>query len=355
MKKNLICLGILVAGLSFQSSSFAQGTELPNIKILATGGTIAGAGQSATGSAYTSGQVGIDALINAVPEMAKIADISGEQVANIGSQDMNDQVWLTLAKRVNELLAKDDVDGIVITHGTDTMEETAYFLNLTVKSDKPVVLVGAMRPSTAMSADGPVNLYNAVITAADTDSKGRGVLMAMNDVILDARDVTKTSTTAVDTFKSPNFGELGYIHNGDAVYQRSPERHNTKDSKFDISKVKALPKVGIVYNYSNASDLPVKALIDAKFDGIVSAGVGNGNIYKGIFEQLAKASKDGIMVVRSSRVPTGATTLAAEIDDSKYGFVASGTLNPQKARILLMLSLTQTNNYRDVQKMFQYY
>lgn len=209
MKKNLLCLGMLVSGLTFQSSAFAQGTELPNIKILATGGTIAGSGQSATGSTYTSGQVGIDTLINAVPEITKIADVSGEQVANIGSQDMNDQVWLTLAKRVNELLAKDNVDGIVITHGTDTMEETAYFLNLTVKSDKPVVLVGAMRPSTAMSADGPVNLYNAVITAADSDSKGRGVLMAMNDVILDARDVTKTNTTAVDTFKSPNFGELG--------------------------------------------------------------------------------------------------------------------------------------------------
>nr|WP_305465517.1 L-asparaginase 2 [Photobacterium leiognathi] len=297
----------------------------------------------------------IDTLINAVPEITQIADVSGEQVANIGSQDMNDQVWLTLAKRVNELLAKDNVDGIVITHGTDTMEETAYFLNLTVKSDKPVVLVGAMRPSTAMSADGPVNLYNAVITAADSDSKGRGVLMAMNDVILDARDVTKTNTTAVDTFKSPNFGELGYIHNGDAIYQRSPECHNTSDSKFDISKINNLPKVGIVYNYSNTSDLPVKALIDAKFDGIVSAGVGNGNIYKGIFDQLVKASKGGIMVVRSSRVPTGATTLAAEVDDSKYGFVASGTLNPQKARILLMLSLTQTHDYKDVQKMFQYY
>ncbi|WP_420744896.1 L-asparaginase 2 [Photobacterium damselae] len=354
MKKNPIRLGMLAAGLCFSSFSFAA-TALPNIKILATGGTIAGAGQSATESNYTAGKVGVDALIAAVPDMTKIADISGEQVVSIGSQDMNDEVWLKLAKRVNELLAQDDVDGIVITHGTDTMEETAYFLDLTVKSKKPVVLVGAMRPSTAMSADGPVNLYNAVVAATDEDSKGRGVLVTMNDTIFDARDVTKTNTTSVNTFQSPNFGPLGYIHNSDAKYQRSPERKHTTETVFDVSKLTSLPKVGIVYNYANASDLPVKALIDAKFDGIVSAGVGNGNLYHTVFDQLEKASKDGIMVVRSSRTPTGSTTLDAEIDDAKYGFVASGTLNPQKARILLMLSLTQTKDYKDVQKMFQYY
>ncbi|WIG82817.1 L-asparaginase 2 [Photobacterium damselae] len=354
MKKNPIRLGMLAAGLCFSSFSFAA-TDLPNIKILATGGTIAGAGQSATESNYTAGKVGVDALIAAVPDMTKIADISGEQVVSIGSQDMNDEVWLKLAKRVNELLAQDDVDGIVITHGTDTMEETAYFLDLTVKSKNPVVLVGAMRPSTAMSADGPVNLYNAVVAATDEDSKGRGVLVTMNDTIFDARDVTKTNTTSVNTFQSPNFGPLGYIHNSDAKYQRSPERKHTTETVFDVSKLTSLPKVGIVYNYANASDLPVKALIDAKFDGIVSAGVGNGNLYHTVFDQLEKASKDGIMVVRSSRTPTGSTTLDAEIDDAKYGFVASGTLNPQKARILLMLSLTQTKDYKDVQKMFQYY
>ncbi|HIF9230026.1 TPA: L-asparaginase 2 [Photobacterium damselae] len=354
MKKNPIRLGMLAAGLCFSSFSFAA-TDLPNIKILATGGTIAGAGQSATESNYTAGKVGVDALIAAVPDMTKIADISGEQVVSIGSQDMNDEVWLKLAKRVNELLAQDDVDGIVITHGTDTMEETAYFLDLTVKSKKPVVLVGAMRPSTAMSADGPVNLYNAVVAATDEDSKGRGVLVTMNDTIFDARDVTKTNTTSVNTFQSPNFGPLGYIHNSDAKYQRSPERKHTTETVFDVSKLTSLPKVGIVYNYANASALPVKALIDAKFDGIVSAGVGNGNLYHTVFDQLEKASKDGIMVVRSSRTPTGSTTLDAEIDDAKYGFVASGTLNPQKARILLMLSLTQTKDYKDVQKMFQYY
>ncbi len=354
MKNNYIRLSMAVAGLCFSSLSFAS-ADLPNIKILATGGTIAGAGDAATQSSYTSGQVGVDQLVAAVPEIKNLADVSGEQVVNIGSQDMNNEVWLKLAKRVNELLAQEDVDGVVITHGTDTMEETAYFLNLTVKSDKPVVLVGSMRPSTAKSADGPMNLYNAVVTATDEDTRGRGVVVAMNDTVFGARDVTKTNTTSVQTFQSPNFGPLGYIHNSDVKYQRSPERHHTSKTVFDVSKLKTLPKVGIVYNYANASDLPVKAFVDAKYDGIVSAGVGNGNMYHTVFDALTQASKDGTIVVRSSRTPTGSTTLHAEVDDDKYGFVASGELNPQKARILLMLSLTQTENYKDIQKMFQYY
>ncbi|MBM0418612.1 L-asparaginase 2 [Aeromonas veronii] len=338
-----------VVGLTLTPMAMA----LPNVHILATGGTIAGAGQSATQSNYEAGKVAIETLIAAVPEMKNVADVQGEQVVKIGSQDMNDEVWLKLAKRVNELLAKDDVDGIVITHGTDTMEETAYFLNLTVKSDKPVVLVGAMRPSTAMSADGPLNLYNAVVTASDPASKGRGVMVAMNDTVLDARDVTKTNTTGVQTFTSPNFGPLGYIHNGKIDYQRSPARLYTSKTPFDVSKLDKLPQVGIVYSYANATDLPAKAMVDAKFDGIVSAGVGNGNLYHTLFDTLAKASKDGIRVVRSARVPTGATTLDAEIDDAKYGFVASGTLNPQKARVLLMLSLTQSKDPAQIQRWFQ--
>ena len=354
MKKKRICLSISLIILCFSTQLLAA-PDLPNIKILATGGTIAGSGQSATESNYTSGKVGVNELISAVPEITKLANVSGEQVVKIGSQDMNNEVWLTLAKRVSTLLSRDDVDGIVITHGTDTMEETAYFLNLTIKSDKPVVLVGAMRPSTAMSADGSMNLYNAVVTAADKDSNNRGVLVAMNDGIYGARDVTKTNTTDVSTFKSPNFGPLGFIHNSDATYQRSPERKHTTKTIFDVSALDTLPKVGIIYNYSNASDLPVKALIKGKFDGIVSAGVGNGNIYSSLFEQLIKASDEGILIVRSSRVPTGSTTLDAEIDDDKYHFVASGTLNPQKARILLMLSLTKTNDYQEIQKIFQTY
>lgn len=234
-------------------SAAVMAADKPNVMILATGGTIAGTGATSTTTVgYTAAKVGVERLIEAVPELKNVANVKGEQVFQIASENMTNDHWLKLSKRVNELLAQRDVDGIVITHGTDTMEETAYFLNLTVKSDKPVVLVGAMRPSTTMSADGPMNLYNAVVTASDPASKGRGVMVAMNDTVLDARDVTKTNTTGVQTFASPNFGPLGYLHNGKIDYQRSPARQHTSKTPFDVSKLDKLPQVGIVYSYANA-------------------------------------------------------------------------------------------------------
>ena len=327
----------------------------PHIVILATGGTIAGAGSSATQSEYTAGQLGVNQLVKAVPEINQLATVSGEQIANIGSQDMNNVVWLKLAHRVNELLAKPDVDGIVITHGTDTMEETAYFLDLTVHSDKPVVLVGAMRPATAMSADGPKNLYSAVVVATDKQSAGRGVLVVMNDLVLSARGATKFNTTGVQAFASPNFGPLGQIHDGHVTYQGTRKSIHTSQSIFDVSKLKSLPKVAIVYNYADASPIAAKAFIDDGYQGIVSAGVGNGNMNEQMLSTLSKAANKGVMVVRSSRVATGPTTLNAEVNDSKYHFVASGTLNPQKSRVLLMLALTKTANYQKIQHYFSEY
>ncbi|MDO5608917.1 MAG: L-asparaginase 2 [Capnocytophaga sp.] len=325
------------------------------IRIIATGGTIAGVGKAANESAYKAGELGIYQLLQAVPEIRQIADVSGEQLVKIGSQDMNDEVWLKLAKRINQLLEKENYDGVVITHGTDTMEETSYFLNLTVHSDKPVVLVGAMRPSTAMSADGPLNLYNAVQVAASAEAKNRGVMVVMNDLILDAKDVTKTNTINVDTFKGINFGSLGYVHNGKPYFARNVTNKHTSQSVFDVSNLKELPKVGIVYGYANASDLPIKAFIDAKYDGIVHAGVGNGNFFHTVFDQAVKAREKNIAVVRSSRVPSGATTPDGEVDDPKHGFVVSHTLNPQKARVLLMLSLTKTKDWKEIQRYFDDY
>ena len=331
--------------------------QLPkaNIHILATGGTIAGTGASATNTNYTAGQVAIGTLLDAVPEVNKIANVTGEQIVKIGSQDMNDAVWLTLAKRINELLKRGDVDGIVVTHGTDTMEETAFFLNLTVKSDKPVVLVGAMRPSTAMSADGPLNLYNAVVTAAAKESKGKGVVIAMNGLILGAQGATKMNTVDVQTFQSPNSGALGYVLNGKVSYNmESLKRHTTK-SEFDVTNLDKLPKVGIVYSYSNVDADVMTPFLNGGYQGIVHAGVGNGNIHQNLFPMLEKARKQGILVVRSSRVPTGPTTLDAEVDDNKYQFVASQELNPQKARVLLMLALTKTNDWKKIQQYFNEY
>ena len=325
------------------------------IRIIATGGTIAGVSKSTTETNYTAGELGIYQLLQAVPEVKTLANVTGEQLVKIGSQDMNDDVWLKLAKRINQLLNEEGYDGIVITHGTDTMEETAYFLNLTVHSKKPVVLVGSMRPANAISADGPLNLYNAVAVAASKDAVGKGVMVAMDDIVVSARDVIKTNTLGVGTFQGANYGSLAYIHNGKVYFNSVPESKHTYQSVFNVDNLTKLPQVGIVYSYSNVSDLPMKAFIDAKFDGIVHAGVGNGNFYHTLFDLAIDAQKKGIQIVRSSRVPTGATTLDAEIDDAKYHFVASQTLNPQKARVLLMLALTKTKDWKQIQQYFNEY
>lgn len=335
------------------SASYAQ--KRPNIHILATGGTIAGAGTSTTGTAYTPGQVAISELIAAVPELNEIANITGEQIVRIGSQDMSDEVWLKLAHYLNTLLKRQDVDGVVITHGTDTMEETAFFLNLTVKSNKPIVLVGAMRASTSLSADGPLNLYNAVVTASATESTGRGVLIVMNGLILGAHSAMKMNTIDVQTFQAPNSGALGYVFNGKVHYNQTTDKLHTMQSVFDVTNIETLPKVGIIYSYSNVESDALEALINKGYEGIVHAGVGNGNIHKNLFGKLADASRQGILIVRSSRVPTGPTTLGAEIDYSEYGFIASQELNPQKSRILLMLALTKTKNYKTIQTYFNNY
>src|SRR6266478_5025668 len=236
-------------------------SKKPNIVILATGGTIAGAAASGTQSAYTSGAVTIDAMLKAVPGIEKLANIKGEQISNVGSQDISFEIMLKLAKRANELLSTPAVDGIVVTHGTDTMEETAYFLNLTVKSDKPVVLVGSMRPSTAVSADGPLNLYNAVAVAADPRAKGRGVLVVMNDWIHAAHSLTKTSTTAVQTFMSPIRGLVGVTSYGKNDYYTNPEWPHTTRTEFDISQATELRRVDILMAYVDMGPEQIDAAV----------------------------------------------------------------------------------------------
>jgi L-asparaginase len=222
-------LAVLLSGVVKHNQLGAQVHELPTVVVLATGGTIAGAASSTVQAGYTSGQLGVDQLINAVPQAKKLATLKGEQISNIGSQDMNDEVWLKLAKRVNELAATASVAGVVITHGTDTMEETGYFLNLVVKSDKPIVLTGSMRPATALSADGPLNFYNAVAVAASPEAAGRGVLIVLNDWIHGAASLTKTSTTAVQTFMSPLSGLIGTVNYGTVEFNRGPSAGTRAD------------------------------------------------------------------------------------------------------------------------------
>lgn len=324
----------------------------PTIYILATGGTIAGSGSGALDTSYTSGTVTVDKLIAAVPEINKIATIKGEQISNIGSQEMNNEVWFKLANRVNELLTSGKADGIVITHGTDTMEETAYFLNLVVKSDKPVVMVGAMRNSGSLSADGPLNIYNAVNVAMCKKAVGKGVMVVMNDEIHAAREVTKTNTTAVDTFKSPNSGKIGTVFYGNVKFYMNPVRKHTVNSAFDITKIKELPRVDIIYSHSNDNPDFVNLAVKNGAKGIINAGMGNGNPFPSALEALGEAVKGGVVVVRDSRVGGGETTLNGEVDDGKYGFLASDNLNAQKARVLLMLALTQTTDKAKIQEFF---
>lgn len=326
---------------------------LPNVVVLATGGTIAGR-QIGDGARYQAGELSVEALLGAVPAVRGMANITSEQVANIGSQDMDDVLWLRLARRVNELLARKDVDGVIITHGTDTLEETAWFLDLAISSDKPVVLVGAMRPASAVGADGPANLFDAVVVATSSDSDARGVLVAMNGNVFEARDVTKVSTTAVQAFAAPNFGPLGQLHDGRVFYWRGSGRAAQRKASFELAELESLPLVGIVYGHADAPALPVTALVEAQYRGIVYAGVGNGNIYSKVFDALAAAARQGVVVVRSSRVAAGSTMRDVELDDTRYGFVAAGTLNPQKARVLLQLALTRTQDAGEIQKLFDY-
>ena len=347
MKKLVFAILFVILGVSMLQAK-------PKIAILATGGTIAGSiDDKIATTGYTAGVVGVDVLIKAVPEIKELANISGEQIANIDSSNMNDEIWLKLSKEINTLFSS-GVDGVVVTHGTDTMEETAYFLNLTIKSDKPVVLVGAMRPSTAISADGPKNLYNAVALAASKEARGKGVMVAMNDKILSARGVVKTHALNVNAFSSPNFGDLGYIVDGKVYFYNTINKPHTKNSPFDVRKLKALPKVDILYTYSNdGNDVAAKALFENGTKALVIAGSGAGSIHENQKNTLKELIKSGLIVAVSSRV--GAGRVAVSENDKELGFISSEDLNPQKARVLLMLALTKTNKPKEIQRYFLKY
>jgi len=348
-----LVLVLIACGAGREGAATRNGKA--TIAILATGGTIAGAAASGTQSSYTSGAVTIDAMVNAVPGVKDLANLRGEQVANVGSQDISFDIMLKLANRINQLFRTNDVDGIVVTHGTDTMEETAYFLNLTVKSDKPVVMVGSMRPSTAVSADGPLNLFDAVAVAADPQSKGRGVLVVMNDQIHGAHSLTKTSTTAVQTFMSPLRGLVGTSAYGKNDFYNTPPWKHTAQSEFDVSKVTRLPRVDIVFGCADMSPDLIDASVNAGAKGIVIAGVGNGNMNKASVDAAASAVKKGVVVVRSSRVVTGMVDRNVEVKDDELGFIASDELNPQKSRILLSLALLKPHTPTQIQEMFRTY
>jgi len=334
---------------------YCSSANAKNIVVIGTGGTIGGAGDSAVGVKYSSAKVGIDKVVNNITGIDKIANIRVEQLMQVGSENMTDKSWLTIAEKVNKELSKRSVDGVVIAHGTDTIEETAYFLNLTIKSKKPVVIVGSMRPSTSLSGDGALNLYNAVAVAASDSSYDKGVLVMLNDEIHAARDVSKTHTTNTSSFKSPNSGAIGSVIYGDVRFYYNPLRLHTDKTIFNVKKLETLPKVEIIYAYAGFDPTMVDFLVKSNVKGIVVAGVGDGNINKATVEKLAEAAKKGIVVVRSAHLGTGIVEQDVEINDSEIGFVVSDNLNPKKARILTILALTKTDDVKKIREMFNSY
>ncbi|HVN39215.1 MAG TPA: type II asparaginase [Myxococcota bacterium] len=350
-----ILLVVLCLLLGAEATLAQTAATLKRVRVLATGGTIAGAQASATDYGYKSGAYDVNTLISAVPNLDKLASITGEQVANIGSQDMNDEVWLKLAKRLNEVLKSPDVDAALITHGTDTLEETAYFLSLVTKSPKPVVMVGSMRPATATSADGPANIYNGVAAAVDPGYDARGVLVSLNDEIHYARNVVKTDTTSLQTFASLNRGPAGLVHTGKVVWFQKMDTKQGPSSEFSVDGVAKLPRVDILYAHANMSADLIDAAVKNGAQGLVIAGVGDGNMTTPALDALTKAAKSGVVVVRSTRLPMGIVLRNNEVDDDKLGFVASGELNPPKSRVLLLLALTKTKDPKRIQQMFYEY
>lgn len=347
---------LLLLPTALQAKEVANQQKLANVVILATGGTIAGAGASAANSAtYQAAKVGIEQLIAGVPELSQVANVRGEQVMQIASESITNENLLQLGRRVAELADSKDVDGIVITHGTDTLEETAYFLNLVEKTDKPIVVVGSMRPGTAMSADGMLNLYNAVAVAGSQDARGKGVLVTMNDEIQSGRDVSKMVNIKTEAFKSP-WGPMGMVVEGKSYWFRLPAKRHTMDSEFDIKTIKSLPDVEIAYSYGNVSDTAYKALAQSGAKAIIHAGTGNGSVSSRVVPSLQALRKDGVQIIRSSHVNAGGFVLRnAEQPDDKYDWVVAHDLNPQKARILAMVALTKTSDSKELQRMFWEY
>lgn len=335
----LLCL---IASLAPQWAA----AELPKVKLFTTGGTIQSKGAHRQKlMEYSDGRVTPDELIADVPELKQIAEISYIEESNIGSGGINDKILLKLVKDINEWLAKPESAGAVVTHGTGTLEETAYFLNLTVKSDKPVVVVGAMRPFTAVSRDGPFNLYNAVRVAATPQAKGYGVMIMLNDEINAARDTTKGNTYRMDTFVARDMGPLGYADTDRVVFYRKPVYRHTARSEFDVSKLTSLPRVDINYAYQEADGAAIDAFAAAGAKGVV--------ITQGSEESIKRAQEKGVVFVSSDRKGSG--RVAESERQAQRKLVTSDNLNPQKSRILLRLALTKTTDVKDIQRIFNEY
>jgi len=330
--------------------------RLPAIAVLATGGTIAGAQADRASHAYRAGALAVDQLLAAVPGLAQLARIQAEQVASVGSQNMTHAVWADLARRIDALASDPSIDGIVVTHGTDTLEETAYFLSLVVRHDKPLVLVGAMRPATAPGADGPANLYHAVALAGDPAARGRGPLVVMNEDIHYAREVQKIACAGVNAFASPNRGRAGVMRGAQATFFSRNDTAHSSASAFSLDALDTAgwPRVDVLHA-GVGLEADLVDFLAARARGIVLAGVGDGNATDLALQALRRAAAGGVAVVRASRTGSGRVARNVEVDDDAAGFIAAGELSPQKARILLMLGLSLAQEPAALQQFFSQY
>jgi L-asparaginase len=341
--------GAAVVILVAVATCAANGSNLPTVKLFTTGGTIQSKGaHRGKLSEYSDGRVTPKELIDDLPELKAVAQIEVHEISNIGSGGMNSDLLLKLAKGLNAELAKPEIAGAVVTHGTGTLEETAYFLQLTVKSSKPVVVVGAMRPFTAISRDGPFNLYNAVRVAAAPDAVGKGVMVLLNDTIHSARYVTKNNTYRVETFVSREIGPIGFADSDRIAFYRVPLVKHTAASEFDISKLDTLPAVDVVYGYQEASAAPIEALVAAGVKGIVLV-----DSAPSFGKAIALAQSKGVVVVQSDRKGSGRVLLSERT--AGRGLISADNLNGQKSRVLLRLALTKTTDPKEIQRIFNEY
>lgn len=333
-------------------------TSLPCIGLIFTGGTIDSLGTDRLDLAWyleAGKRLGEGELVKQLPELAEIAAVEEIPFRRLPSHALVDADWLELLRKIGAIFDQDQADGIVITHGTNTLEETAYFLNLTLKTDKPVVIVGAMRPASAVSADGYLNLINAVRVAADPQSRDRGCLVVMNDTIFNARDVTKNSTYRVQAFMSRDLGPLGYADaDGKVIYYHQPTKRHTTQTEFDLRGLQSLPRVDIVVSYVNADGIMIEAAAKAGAKGIVSAATGAGRPTPAEDEAFDRVHREhGTIMCLCSRVGSGRVVRSPTLQ--RRGFVAGDNLPPWKARILLALALSKTTDADDIQRMFDTY
>lgn len=326
----------------------------PRVYVVGTGGTISRIGRSRTdyiNYAYKTDNYTINDLLARIPEVHELAEVRAEQISNTSSNDLGPANWLALAHRINQLFQDDPAAaGVAITHGTSTLEETSYFLNLAVKSRKAVVVTGAMRPPTAISSDSDLNLVDCVRTAASPHAHGKGVLVVMNNEIHAARDVSKTDGLRVQTMRSRPFGILGYSDSdGQVVFYRQPVRAHTADSEFNVAALTKLPRVEIVTAYAGADGFVIDALVNAGVSGIVAAGLGSGSSPSAYMLALDQAVKRGVKVMLATQVGSGRVVLQKRFLDG--GYIVADNLSPKKARILLMLALSMTGDAAEIQRM----